>query len=363
MVLLSACLKHSLCTNEQNDLRDSLPARAAGASPLSSPPRRIRWRRFPMRASRSPWWAVAHRSTWPGPMRRCARPPATAAPTRSRRRSIPPPGATPSCSPSPGRARRPRSCGSSSGCRPRAGRGSPPSPARRRRRPRGARSSSTSPTRSRWCRPGSRDHGGAPARAALGEDVAGSPSDAERALEAPLPLDPGASSRSFLGSGWTVGLAHEAALKLREAARPGAERTPRWSTGTGRSASPSQGRCVWSFSALPPGLVAQVGATGATVVDDRDWTRWSSCRARSGSRSRRPASPGLDPDRPRNLTRSVDPVDQGARRPEARPQELDHRHGASRRWSTLPCWWPPARAAGAGRQHRRRAHRPAAAAP
>ncbi len=61
-------------------------------------------------------------------------------------------------------------------------------------------------------------------RASLGDDVACLASDAERALAAPLPLDPAHLEQvSFLGVGWTYGLASEAALKLREAAQFWAE--------------------------------------------------------------------------------------------------------------------------------------------
>ncbi|MBO0868728.1 MAG: sugar isomerase, partial [Micromonosporaceae bacterium] len=56
-------------------------------------------------------------------------------------------------------------------------------------------------------------------RAHLGEDLREAVRDANAALAAPLPLDPGTTEQvTFLGQGWTVGLAQEAALKCREAA-------------------------------------------------------------------------------------------------------------------------------------------------
>jgi fructoselysine-6-P-deglycase FrlB-like protein len=61
-------------------------------------------------------------------------------------------------------------------------------------------------------------------RASLGEDLAPAIADAEAALGAPLP--PGARQFTFLGAGWTVGIANEAALKLREAALAWAEAYP-----------------------------------------------------------------------------------------------------------------------------------------
>src|SRR5205823_85913 len=56
-------------------------------------------------------------------------------------------------------------------------------------------------------------------RAQLGEELAPAVSDAEVALRAQLPLNPvGFEQVTFLGRGWTLGIAHEAALKCREAA-------------------------------------------------------------------------------------------------------------------------------------------------
>src|SRR5215469_16643274 len=53
----------------------------------------------------------------------------------------------------------------------------------------------------------------------LGEDIAPMAAAAEGVLAAPLPADlVSAEQFTFLGSGWTYGLASEAALKLREAA-------------------------------------------------------------------------------------------------------------------------------------------------
>jgi glucosamine--fructose-6-phosphate aminotransferase (isomerizing) len=65
------------------------------------------------------------------------------------------------------------------------------------------------------------------ARAAFGEDLRHLVADGEAALAAPLPADPGAVDHLvFLGTGWTVGLAHEAALKSRESAQAHAESYP-----------------------------------------------------------------------------------------------------------------------------------------
>ena len=149
-------------------------------------------------------------------------------------------------------------------------------------------------------------------RASLGADAGRMAGDAERALEAPLPLDPRRVEQvSFLGAGWTFGLAEEAALKLREAAQFWAESYHAMEYRHGPISIAAPGRAVWPFSVLPPGLADQIGATGAALVDTGDLDPWPRSSWRSASRSRRPACRGLDPDRPRALTRSVILSDRG----------------------------------------------------
>jgi hypothetical protein len=61
---------------------------------------------------------------------------------------------------------------------------------------------------------------------------------------------------------------------------------------------------VWIFGAAPEGLVAQVKSTGATVVDEPFDALVDLVRVHRVAVDRATLS-GLDPDRPRNLTRSV----------------------------------------------------------
>ncbi|MEV0715448.1 SIS domain-containing protein [Asanoa sp. NPDC050611] len=144
-------------------------------------------------------------------------------------------------------------------------------------------------------------------RAGLGEDVAALAGDAQRALDAPLPVDPAAVEQvTFVGQGWTVGLAYEAALKCREAATFWAEAYPAMDYRHGPIAIAAPGRAVWSLGAPPPGLAGEVAATGAQFVDGGATLdpmaelilaqRFAVALA---------AHRGLDPDAPRNLTRSV----------------------------------------------------------
>lgn len=66
-------------------------------------------------------------------------------------------------------------------------------------------------------------------RASLGTDVGPVAEQAQRVLDAPLEdLGPALSAEqiTFLGRGWTVGIAHEAGLKLRESAQMWTEAYP-----------------------------------------------------------------------------------------------------------------------------------------
>jgi CRISPR-associated protein Cas5a/b/c len=149
-------------------------------------------------------------------------------------------------------------------------------------------------------------------RAALGDDVARAADDAERALVAPLPLDPdGVEQVSFLGEGWTFGLAEEAALKLREAAQFWAESYLAMEYRHGPISIAAPGRAVWPFSALPPGLADQIGATGAALVDTGDLDPMAALVLAQRFAVETAGVRGLDPDRPRALTRSVILSDKG----------------------------------------------------
>jgi len=143
-------------------------------------------------------------------------------------------------------------------------------------------------------------------RAALGHDVEALARDAERALAAPLPLDPSQVEQvSFLGVGWTYGLANEAALKLREAAQFWAESYLAMEYRHGPISIAAPGRAVWPFGPLPPGLAAQVRATGAELVDTSTLDPLAALVLAQRYAVAAAEARGLDPDRPRSLTRSV----------------------------------------------------------
>lgn len=143
-------------------------------------------------------------------------------------------------------------------------------------------------------------------RAALGDDVERAASDAERALAAQLPLDPAVIEQiTFVGTGWTVGLAREAGLKLREAAQHWTEAYPAMEYRHGPISIAAAGRAVWPFGPLPPGLAAQIKATGAALVDTGDLDPLAALVLAQRYAVAAAEHRGLDPDKPRSLARSV----------------------------------------------------------
>jgi fructoselysine-6-P-deglycase FrlB-like protein len=133
----------------------------------------------------------------------------------------------------------------------------------------------------------------------------GAAGDARLALERPLPIDPEPVEQwTFLGRGWTVGLAHEAALKLRESAQAWTEAYPAFEYRHGPISIAAPGRVVWSLDALDPSLTAELERIGATIVAD-DLDPLASLVVAQRTAVALAAARGLDPDRPRNLARSV----------------------------------------------------------
>ncbi|CAN5408280.1 SIS domain-containing protein [soil metagenome] len=142
-------------------------------------------------------------------------------------------------------------------------------------------------------------------RHGLGEDLRQTIIDGEHAVGDGLPVNPADFEHFvYLGTGWTIGLAHEAALKMREAAQAWSESYPAMDYRHGPIAVAGPKSLVWMFGTPPPGLVQQVEATGATVVtSDLDplaqLVQAQRCAVAMAD------SRGLDPDQPRGLTRSV----------------------------------------------------------
>jgi fructoselysine-6-P-deglycase FrlB-like protein len=141
-------------------------------------------------------------------------------------------------------------------------------------------------------------------RAALGDDVEDLSAQADRALALPVEDLFDAEQVSFLGRGAAVGLAAEAALKAREAAQFWAESYPAMDYRHGPIAIAQPGRLVWSLGAAPEGLAADVVATGAQFVH-HDLDPLAGLVVAQRFAVGVALTRGLDPDRPRSLTRSV----------------------------------------------------------
>ncbi len=142
-------------------------------------------------------------------------------------------------------------------------------------------------------------------RAHLGADLTDAIAGGERALATGTPADAAAFDHFvFLGHGWTIGLANEAALKMREAARAHAESYPAMEYRHGPITMAGTGTLVWILGSPDPGVAEDVRATGATVVtaslDPMAELVWIQRAAIELAEAR-----GLDPASPRNLTRSV----------------------------------------------------------
>jgi len=142
-------------------------------------------------------------------------------------------------------------------------------------------------------------------RAHLGEDVSSAVADAEEALAARVDKEwVYAEQFSFLGSGWTFGLANEAALKMREAAQSWTESYPAMEYRHGPIAIAAPGRVTWLFGQAPEGLEADVARTGARFVHHARDPLADLVLVQRVALERARAR-GLDPDNPRSLTRSV----------------------------------------------------------
>ncbi|MFE9252561.1 SIS domain-containing protein [Streptomyces sp. NPDC007088] len=142
-------------------------------------------------------------------------------------------------------------------------------------------------------------------RAHLGLHTEEVVAQARAVLEAPLPhglLD--CHQFTFLGRGWSVGIAREAALKMREASLSWTEAYPAMEYRHGPISITTAGTATWMFGDAPDGLAQQVRETGGLWVNGRLDPLADLLRAQRLAVALAEAG-GLDPDSPRHLTRSV----------------------------------------------------------
>lgn len=143
-------------------------------------------------------------------------------------------------------------------------------------------------------------------RTFLGEDLSTQIADCRKILQEPLHPQLLASEQiSFLGTGWTVGLAQEAALKTRESAQFWAEAYPAMDYRHGPISIAQPGRTTWMFGVAPKGLADNVKSAGAFwresgSLDPMVDLVYAQRVAIAISEGR-----NLDTDNPRGLSRSI----------------------------------------------------------
>jgi fructoselysine-6-P-deglycase FrlB-like protein len=141
-------------------------------------------------------------------------------------------------------------------------------------------------------------------RAHNGTDLLPLADQAELALAADIEPYLSVEQITFLGRGWTNGLANEAALKTREAAQFWAEAYPAMDYRHGPMSIAQKGRCTWAFGAIDKKLEEEIIATGA-LFEKSDWDPMvhlvKAQRVAIAIAKKR----GLNPDFPRGLSRSV----------------------------------------------------------
>jgi fructoselysine-6-P-deglycase FrlB-like protein len=144
-------------------------------------------------------------------------------------------------------------------------------------------------------------------RAHLGHDIERLAGLAEQRLAAPLPDGLGNYRQFvFLGHGAAVGLADEAALKLREASLSWSEAYPAMELRHGPISLLEAHSLVWSLDQLPAGLDEDVKASGASLelpAPDGDPLA-ELVRAQRAAIALAHVK-GIDPSQPRRLARSI----------------------------------------------------------
>jgi len=142
-------------------------------------------------------------------------------------------------------------------------------------------------------------------RAHLGQDISASIEDARRTIDEPLdPAVVASKQFTFLGTDWTVGLATEGALKMREAALAWTESYPILEYRHGPKSITDSNSTIWFLSPPEDGLDDEIRGFGAQVViPNADPLAELIKIQRLGVQIA--LNNGLNPDQPRNLTRSV----------------------------------------------------------
>ncbi|MGV2856241.1 SIS domain-containing protein [Glutamicibacter sp. AGC13] len=139
----------------------------------------------------------------------------------------------------------------------------------------------------------------------VGEKLDHAMTQAEALVNSPTPQElVDAEQFTFLGRGVSVGLAHEAALKMREAVQGWTEAYPAMDYRHGPIAIAAPNRVTWMLGEQPEDLDIQVRSTGAIYINEDRHPLAELAYIHRVTLDRARAR-GMDPDHPRNLTRSV----------------------------------------------------------
>lgn len=139
----------------------------------------------------------------------------------------------------------------------------------------------------------------------VGVDLSAAIDEARVAVAAQTPAELiDAEQFTFLGRGWTVGLANEAALKMREAVQGWTEAYPAMDYRHGPIAIAAPNRVTWMLGEEPEGLAQDMVRTGALYINNNAHPLAELARIHRVTLDRARARK-MNPDAPRNLTRSV----------------------------------------------------------
>ncbi|MCX6403489.1 MAG: SIS domain-containing protein [Actinobacteria bacterium] len=141
-------------------------------------------------------------------------------------------------------------------------------------------------------------------RAHIGQDLTLAAQQAKAMLSESVEQYASAEQISFLGTGWTIAMASEAALKTRETAQFWAETHPAMDYRHGPISIAQPGRVVWCFGTPPANLQADVEATGA-FFETRDIDPMAHLVLAHRTAVELARKRNFNPDQPRHLSRSV----------------------------------------------------------
>ncbi|MDR2254490.1 MAG: SIS domain-containing protein [Arthrobacter sp.] len=139
-----------------------------------------------------------------------------------------------------------------------------------------------------------------------GIDLGAAVEDARVAVDTPTEQELiDAEQFTFLGRGWTYGLANEAGLKMREAVQGWTESYPAKEYRHGPISIAGPNRVTWLIGDGPSALRGEVEVTGGTYLHHAEVHPLAELARVHRVTLDRALARGLNPDEPRHLTRSI----------------------------------------------------------